>query len=204
MLLLGLHLLASAGATGLATRPEVAGQQITALALAVTAYERDVGRFPSPADGLRALVERPAGPDAEGWQGPYLEPAEVPRDPWGNAYGYSVRPEDADRPFNVYSCGEDGVSASAGNDPDDVGLWPTTAPLASAPTAAPPRVRIPRLGSSPVAIIVVLTVGVALLRRHAGRVARRPQPHANGYVRRQQRRPATARMPPQDAGDLRI
>jgi general secretion pathway protein G len=176
----GVLMLAGVGAAEVPVA--VARQQVTVLALAVTAYARDVGSFPGTADGLRVLVERPTGPAAASWKGPYLEPAGVPRDPWGNAYGYSVRPDDAARPFSVYSCGPDGRSRSAGNDPDDVGVWPVT-PVA----AATPSPLLPRRLRGPLAWVVVLTIAVALLRRYAGRVARQPQPHVDGYVRRHRR-----------------
>ena len=181
---------------------------LTALALAVTAFGRDVGRFPSTAEGLQVLLERPVGPDAGRWRGPYLDPPRVPVDPWGNAYSYVARPEDAQRPFNLSSRGQDGVSADGGDGLDDVDLWaaPTEAPAeASAPVL--PGALLPRLLRGPLALIVGLTVVVALLKGYARRVARQTQPHADGYVRRHRRgrsRPAGPRVQPQDQNKLRV
>ncbi len=47
-------------------------------------------------------------------------------DPWGNPYVCVERPEDSDegdRPWHFYSTGQDGKSATNGNDPDDIGSW---------------------------------------------------------------------------------
>ena len=49
------------------------------------------------------------------------------RDPWGNAFQFVQLVSGADStsgdPFYVYSCGEDGISASHGSDVDDTNSW---------------------------------------------------------------------------------
>ena len=45
-----------------------------------------MGRYPSDAEGLRSLVERPGS--ASGWNGPYLKKKTLPKDPWNNDYRY--------------------------------------------------------------------------------------------------------------------
>jgi type II secretion system protein G len=63
-------------------------KQIEQLMTAVEAYRRDVGRYPSEAQGLAALWRD----TAPGWRGPYLL-REPPLDPWGKPYLYRLRPD---------------------------------------------------------------------------------------------------------------
>ncbi len=73
------------------------------LGVALDLFEQDVGRYPTDAEGLAALVES-AG-IAE-WHGPYLK-SKLKPDPWGNAYNYSLDPA---RPgqYVLRSSGPDG------------------------------------------------------------------------------------------------
>ena len=54
--------------------------------LGLTRFEVDNGRYPSPEEGLEALV---VDPQVSNWQGPYLQSVTVPLDPWGNPYNHS-------------------------------------------------------------------------------------------------------------------
>jgi len=47
------------------------------------------------------------------------------KDPWGNTYQHEMLedPQNKSVQFRVYSMGEDGRSASRGNDPDDINSW---------------------------------------------------------------------------------
>jgi hypothetical protein len=47
---------------------------------------------------------------------------EIPVDPWGHPYQYRRDPS-LMAGFGLYCLGEDGVSYSQGNDPDDVNSW---------------------------------------------------------------------------------
>ncbi len=67
---------------------KTAAVQAERLAGALELYYLDAGRYPSAAEGLRALVEPPAR--AERWNGPYLKGGAVPLDPWGQPYVYRV------------------------------------------------------------------------------------------------------------------
>jgi len=64
-------------------------------------YKMDVGSYPE--SSLQALVENLD--DNEKWKGPYLKPAAIPKDPWGNEYTYE-RGENDD--YEIASCGPDG------------------------------------------------------------------------------------------------
>jgi len=189
---LGLALAGTGMAADSATSPpdQTAREQVTLLALGVTGFQRDVGRFPTREEGLAVLLQPPAGTVAERWHGPYLEqpPGLVP-DPWGHAYVYDVRPTDPERPFTIYSCGADGVSTSGGNDADDVRLWPDAEPPTPEEPAAVP-LGSPTLRSlrGPLGLILVLTIVLAYLKRYVRRNAVRPTEHPGGYVRRHLRR----------------
>jgi general secretion pathway protein G len=72
-----------------------------------------VGRYPSPEEGLNALVDRPGG--QTNWAGPYLQKA-VPADPWGHAYEYRSPGTRAE--VEVLSYGKDGKSGGEGDAAD--------------------------------------------------------------------------------------
>jgi len=87
-------------------------------------FRINTGRYPTGAEGLKALVERPAHwPDSARWER-YLN--EMPLDPWKHPYGYvegSGFGKDAGYGYGLYSMGPDGRSATQGNDPDDINTW---------------------------------------------------------------------------------
>ena len=77
-------------------------------------FRVDVGRFPSEAEGLSALLSQPA--DAPGWSGPYLPKQSQTLDPWGNAYLYDLS-DDGSR-VSVSSLGADGATGGTGENAD--------------------------------------------------------------------------------------
>ena len=87
--------------------------QIEALARALDAFRLDTGHYPSAAQGLSALRERPAG-EAR-WNGPYLQ-KDVPMDPWGKPYVYRV--PGAKGEFDLASYGRDGAPGGSGESAD--------------------------------------------------------------------------------------
>lgn len=88
--------------------------QLDAIDKALQAYRIDVGRYPSSAQGLRALVRPP--PDEPRWRGPYLQ-AEVPLDPWGGPYHYRAG-DGARGDYELASFGRDRAPGGAGEDAD--------------------------------------------------------------------------------------
>ncbi len=92
---------------------ETAELQIRRLSTVLEYYRLDTGRYPTTAEGLKALVERPPG--AGRWNGPYLEGG-LPRDPWGNPYVYRAPAEGA--PYEILSLGADGRPGGEGEDAD--------------------------------------------------------------------------------------
>ncbi len=98
--------------------------QIKMLKGALQTLQLDYGRFPSDAEGLRLLVSPPSDPAMRSrWRGPYLDEAEIPLDPWGNPYQYSVPGADQ-HPFALYSLGADGQPGGEGANAD-IGYLPS-------------------------------------------------------------------------------
>ena len=102
------------------SKVQTAETQIKMLRGALQAYRLDVGRFPSTAEGLAALIRAPAEA-SEFWKGPYLED-EVPPDPWNAPYRYE-QPADNLQGFALYSLGADSEEGGEGVDAE-VGYLP--------------------------------------------------------------------------------
>ena len=95
-------------------RVKAARIQIEALSNSLDLYHLDVGRYPTTQEGLGALVRRPPGVDV--WNGPYVKGADVPTDPWRNAYVY-VAPG-AHGVYDLMSYGSDGREGGEGSAAD--------------------------------------------------------------------------------------
>ena len=93
--------------------------QIGSLRGALGSFEMDCDRFPTAAEGLQALVERPAGmSETTRWR-KYLMKSKIPTDPWGNDYIYRC-PGVVNEDYDIVSRGPDGKE---GTD-DDIGDTP--------------------------------------------------------------------------------
>lgn len=92
---------------------KVARSQIEAFGKALDQYRLDTGHYPTTAQGLAALMTKPAG--VKKWDGPYLKKA-VPADPWGNPYQYRQPGEHGD--YDLFSYGKDGRAGGEGEDAD--------------------------------------------------------------------------------------
>ena len=92
-------------------------QDIRTLESALKLYRLDNYRYPSQAQGLAALTDRPQG--ANNWKGPYVDA--LPADPWDFPYRYRNPGRDG-RAIDVYTLGAD--NAEGGDGPDaDIGNW---------------------------------------------------------------------------------
>jgi len=77
----------------------------------------DINAFPTTEQGLALLYHQPQSePLKSQWHGPYVD-EEVPLDPWGHPYQYSVPGRD-NYPYALYSFGEDGKPGGDGNNAD--------------------------------------------------------------------------------------
>lgn len=94
-------------------KSKTARVQIAEVEQSLDLFKLDVGRYPTDAEGLRALAERPA--TASGWNGPYLKKG-LPADPWGAAYMYK-NPGRNNAP-DIFSLGADGKAGGDGENAD--------------------------------------------------------------------------------------
>jgi general secretion pathway protein G len=97
------------------SRVKAARLQIESFGSSLDLFNLDTGRYPTTAEGLDALVARPA--DVAVWNGPYLKGGRVPADPWGNPYRYQS-PVDHEPPYEIVSYGSDGREGGTGNAAD--------------------------------------------------------------------------------------
>jgi general secretion pathway protein G len=98
------------------SRAKAANVQIESLITALDLFRLDVGRYPTAAEGLEALVKPPGG--IKGWTGPYLAKPELPTDPWGRPYVYESGGEGSSAGFRIKSYGGDGKEGGTGEDAD--------------------------------------------------------------------------------------
>ena len=91
--------------------------QIELFRLSLQSYLLDCGMYPTEAQGLSALWEKPVfAPVPALWEGPYLD-RQVPQDPWKNDYVYK-NPGDKQLPFTILSYGADGRAGGEGQNAD--------------------------------------------------------------------------------------
>jgi general secretion pathway protein G len=100
-----------------ASKVQTAEAQVKMLRGTVGMVRLDLGRLPTPKEGLGLLSTPPAPPrEAAHWRGPYLED-DLPLDPWGNPYQYAI-PGAGGQPFALYSLGADGKLGGDGDNAD--------------------------------------------------------------------------------------
>ncbi len=88
------------------------------IGLALKLYKLDNGRYPTTAQGLKALLVKPsATPTPKNWNGPYLE--NEPLDPWKTEYGYKYPGANNTDGYDLYSLGADAIEDSE----DDITNW---------------------------------------------------------------------------------
>ncbi len=105
---------------------------LSTLLVALDAFRKDCGRFPSTEEGLTALV---ADPRVEGWKGPYI--FKLNPDPWKQVFIYtsdissiklfSAGPDSkAGTPDDIFAEEGQGIQGNEGN-PDEIGVLIGTA-----------------------------------------------------------------------------
>lgn len=97
-------------------RVTVAETDLRSISSALELYRLDNRTYPTTAQGLAALVERPtSAPVPPGWaEGGYL--AQVPADPWGTPYVYAS--PGRDRAYDLVSLGADETPGGEGTAAD--------------------------------------------------------------------------------------
>ena len=96
------------------SKAKTAHVQIESLVTSLELFHIDVGRYPTSAEGLDALVK--SGGKAAGWNGPYLSKGSVPLDPWGQPYLYASPGKRG--AFDIFTFGGDGKEGGTDEDAD--------------------------------------------------------------------------------------
>lgn len=94
-------------------KSKTAGVQIADIDKSLELFKLDVGRYPTSAEGLEALVKRPG--NVNGWAGPYLK-GNVPSDPWGHPYRFANPGPNGG--IEILSLGADGAPGGEGENAD--------------------------------------------------------------------------------------
>jgi len=100
------------------SKTQSAHVQAKNIVAALELYKLDAGRYPTPEEGLPALVKAPASDPA--WNGPYLADAAALNDPWGKPYMVKAPGDHGE--VDVFSYGSDGAPGGTG-EAKDVGSW---------------------------------------------------------------------------------
>ena len=98
-------------------KAQIAKIQIDQLEGSLGLFRFDVGRYPSTAEGLRALIENSG---IENWSGPYLDTRTLPKDPWNRNYEYRSPGQNGE--FDLWSFGSDGNQGGE-SDAADITSW---------------------------------------------------------------------------------
>lgn len=92
---------------------------VSELENALERFYIQLDRHPTTEEGLKVLVEPPAG-DEKKWRGPYIKLLRP--DPWGNPYQYRSPGIHHTSSFDLWSRGADGADGGEG-DAADIGNW---------------------------------------------------------------------------------
>lgn len=84
--------------------------EISTLKDCVGMFYADLGDFP------KSLEELVTNPGSNKWDGPYPEPAKIPKDPWGEDYHYDCPGQHGS--FDIYSYGKDKAPGGDGVNAD--------------------------------------------------------------------------------------
>ena len=96
-------------------RKTKARQDIRALEAALNLYKLDNFVYPTPDQGLEALVEQPSSPEPANWKaGGYVD--RLPKDPWNQDYLFLSPGEQGT--IDIFSMGPDQTPSD-----DDIGNW---------------------------------------------------------------------------------
>jgi len=88
-------------------KKKTAQTQIKLLGNAVKDYYMDMDEYPKRLDDL---IQSPGG---DKWDGPYLDPAKIPKTPWGGEYQYSTGGKAKGQEFEISCEGPDGTKYSS-------------------------------------------------------------------------------------------
>ena len=96
-----------------------AKSDIRVLESSLELYKLDNFVYPSTAQGLKALIEKPSGDGTKNWrEGGYIK--KLNKDPWGNEYRYQYPGDKGE--FDVFSLGAD-AAVGGEDEAADIGNW---------------------------------------------------------------------------------
>jgi general secretion pathway protein G len=98
-------------------RVATAKAQIESFGTALDSYRLDNGRYPTTAQGLLALWQKPVVDPPSGWTEPYLRKP-VPDDPWGRPYRYVAPGTVNPGSYDLLTYGADGQPGGDGENAD--------------------------------------------------------------------------------------
>lgn len=98
---------------------KAAKAHVAVLESALEQFFVHMDRYPTTDEGLKVLVERPAG-DQNKWRGPYIKMLRM--DPWGSPYQYRFPGTHHPSSFDLWSRGADGADGGEGA-AADIGNW---------------------------------------------------------------------------------
>jgi general secretion pathway protein G len=100
-----------------------AKSQVAELESALERFYVHMDRYPTAEEGLKVLVDPPAGTETGAdskWRGPYIK--QLRNDPWGNPYQYAFPGTHHPTSFDLWSRGADGADGGEGPNAD-IGNW---------------------------------------------------------------------------------
>ena len=100
------------------SRTQTAKVQVKNVATALELFRLDAGRYPTPEEGLQALVTAP--PSVTAWNGPYLPQSSALVDPWARPYRFIAPGKHGE--IDVWTLGSDNLEGGTG-EARDVGNW---------------------------------------------------------------------------------
>lgn len=88
--------------------------QLETVATSVDLFQLDVGRVPTPQEGLKSLIQKP--PNLKNWDGPYVRSAQTLIDPWDRPFIYNGN--FGNLPYQLTTLGADGSPGGDGENAD--------------------------------------------------------------------------------------
>jgi len=96
-----------------------AKSSIAELESATERFYVHMDRYPTTEEGMKVLVEVPAGAEQQ-WRGPYVK--QLRNDPWGNPYQYAYPGTHHPTSFDIWSRAADNADGGEGENAD-IGNW---------------------------------------------------------------------------------
>ena len=115
-------------------------QDIASISDALDLYRIDNGQYPTQAQGLAALVQKPTTPPVPENYSPDAYLKEMPLDPWGQPYHYDIPGKHS--AFDIYTYGEN-------NQPNGTGINSTRGNWVNAPASSNAQTPVSVSGTYP-------------------------------------------------------